>query len=294
MINTKDPLAGKRLLIGIGAQKSGTTWLSDHLRQNPQVFMSPIKELHYFDLKYAPASRPIQEPYFLHRMKVMANGVQSFSEIQNNTGTYVQLKNYIDRFEMKSVDDYLDFFRNRVGDERVCCEISPGYALLEAEHYREIYTMHDDVRLLFIMRDPVARYWSNLRFYEGLLPNFDAKENIRKGLRDAGAVGRTDYMRTINAVEEIVPPEHFLTLFYEELFTNETILQVADFAGITPQKPDFDKKVLKSREIPLDEDVKADIYKSFAHVYEGMYERTNGKLPTAWLDSMRRYGNRNV
>ena len=33
---------------GIGAQKSGTTWLYAYLKEHPQVFMPEIKELNYF------------------------------------------------------------------------------------------------------------------------------------------------------------------------------------------------------------------------------------------------------
>ena len=35
--------------LGIGAQKSGTTWLHHNLSQHPGVWMPPVKELHYFD-----------------------------------------------------------------------------------------------------------------------------------------------------------------------------------------------------------------------------------------------------
>ena len=35
--------------IGIGATKSGTTWLFDRLRDLNQFRLTPIKELHYFD-----------------------------------------------------------------------------------------------------------------------------------------------------------------------------------------------------------------------------------------------------
>ncbi|MEW5941138.1 MAG: sulfotransferase, partial [Chloroflexota bacterium] len=37
-----------RFLI-VGAEKSGTTWLADMLRQHPQVFIPAQKELHYFN-----------------------------------------------------------------------------------------------------------------------------------------------------------------------------------------------------------------------------------------------------
>ncbi len=40
------------MFVGIGAQKTGTTWLADYLAYHDQVCFSPIKELHYFDTKY--------------------------------------------------------------------------------------------------------------------------------------------------------------------------------------------------------------------------------------------------
>ena len=33
----------------IGAQKGGTTWLYENLNSHPEVWMPPIKEIHYFN-----------------------------------------------------------------------------------------------------------------------------------------------------------------------------------------------------------------------------------------------------
>ena len=33
----------------VGAQKSGTTWLARVLADHPDVFVTPVKEIHYFD-----------------------------------------------------------------------------------------------------------------------------------------------------------------------------------------------------------------------------------------------------
>jgi hypothetical protein len=41
-------------MVGVGAQKAGTTWLFDYLGRHPDVAMSPIKELHYFDQIFRP------------------------------------------------------------------------------------------------------------------------------------------------------------------------------------------------------------------------------------------------
>jgi hypothetical protein len=35
--------------IGIGAQKSGTTWLSRNLGLHPEIWIPSVKEVHYFD-----------------------------------------------------------------------------------------------------------------------------------------------------------------------------------------------------------------------------------------------------
>ena len=40
--------------LGIGAQKAGTTWLHTNLRPHPQIWMPPIKELHYLDKGRSP------------------------------------------------------------------------------------------------------------------------------------------------------------------------------------------------------------------------------------------------
>jgi hypothetical protein len=47
-------LAGRKFMVGVGAQKAGTTWLFDYLGRHPDVAMSPIKELHYFDQIFRP------------------------------------------------------------------------------------------------------------------------------------------------------------------------------------------------------------------------------------------------
>jgi hypothetical protein len=42
------PLKHRHLVIGLGAMKTGTTWLSDYLASHPQFFHSPVKEMNSF------------------------------------------------------------------------------------------------------------------------------------------------------------------------------------------------------------------------------------------------------
>lgn len=51
--------------IGVGARKAGTTWLSECLREHPEIFMSTPKEISYFGSKYQRRSRT-EDWYFSH------------------------------------------------------------------------------------------------------------------------------------------------------------------------------------------------------------------------------------
>ena len=48
------PIGAERFILGVGAQKCGTTWLHGYLSGHPQVQMPALKELHYFDLVLRP------------------------------------------------------------------------------------------------------------------------------------------------------------------------------------------------------------------------------------------------
>jgi len=35
--------------LGIGAPRAGTTWLHANLKKHPEIWLTPVKEIHYFD-----------------------------------------------------------------------------------------------------------------------------------------------------------------------------------------------------------------------------------------------------
>ena len=99
--------------LGIGAQKSGTTWLHARLREHPSLFLPAEKELHYFDWNF-------------HR----------------------PLHGYARRFA-------------DAGD-RLPGEITPGYGMLSPDRISFVARVLPGVRLIYLMRDPVERAWSQV------------------------------------------------------------------------------------------------------------------------------------
>lgn len=233
-------LEGRTLFIGIGAQKSGTTWLFANLEQHPEVFMAPCKERHWFD---KPPTR-------------MGQG------------------------------HYLDYFRARIRGERVFGEITPAYATLEASHFVEMLNLHPDVRLLFVIRDPVARVWSGLRMRaRGTgVPATSLLDRIGY----EGMVLRTRYDRTILEVERALDlcgrpaSTSFLTVFFEDLPQPSTLEGIHRFLGVTPMPAAVEGPVFEGPPETLPEDAARRIRELYAPVYEFVRMRFGEAAPASW------------
>lgn len=112
--------------IGIGAAKSGTTWLADNLRNHPQIFVPEKKELIYF------------------------NKIMPFGDA---------IRNY--RYE-KPIDWYHAFFENAKPGQ-IKGEFSPHY-FTSPEAVEKIHQYHPDIKLMAILRNPVEVAFSRYQF----------------------------------------------------------------------------------------------------------------------------------
>ena len=111
----------------IGASSSGTTSLYHYLKQHPQVFMSPVKEPHFF----------------------------SFAGKEFGATT---IKGYKER-KIDSLEKYQALFQE-VSDEIAIGEASPSYLYTPSAHER-IRQSVPNAKLITILRNPVDRAYSN-------------------------------------------------------------------------------------------------------------------------------------
>lgn len=111
-----------------GAAKSGTTSLYHYIRQHPDVFMSRVKEPHYF------CSPDFPEVF-------RGPGDEGFND---NT--------------MRSFEEYLDLFQDS-GDARIFGEASVYYVVYPRAVER-IKQFNKDAKSVLVLRNPVARAFS--------------------------------------------------------------------------------------------------------------------------------------
>lgn len=142
----------------IGAGRAGTTWLWENLQQHPQVWVPPVKELHWFDTRYPPHELAGKSG-FVHRQ-----GLVRYRPLLRRPSWFSA--RWLFKFYSALDHDggYCELFER--GRARALGDITPAYAILDRDIVHKVHAiLPDDCRIIFIMREPVDRLWSSLRLY---------------------------------------------------------------------------------------------------------------------------------
>lgn len=143
----------------------------------------------------------------------------------------------------KGLDWYQQLF---TGDYKLFGEASPNYTKAHI-HPNTAATMHSvlpDVKLIYIVRDPIARIISHLHhnlYRDRLKPN----EIDRKVLTSPRYINTSMYYFQISQYLKYYPREKFLFLTFESLRkdTNATLKKIIDFLGVEPYSFDKEDKI---------------------------------------------------
>ena len=234
--------------LGIGAHKAGTTWLCHQLRLHTQIWMPPMKELHFFDcaakypsqndlLTASPVSRALgtnreqrERTYRILRQCIRSARKYQFGE--SLWWSKLLLGYYNESW-------YRSLFSQAAPDQ-ITGEITPAYAVLDSEDVAKIKNVNPNIRLIFIIRNPIDRAWSAMRFShrKGRLDyNLDSSEQIIAELKRPGKTLRGDYERTLDVYLKHFDSSQILVCFYDAIQGNPiellsgitSFLDIADF-----------------------------------------------------------------
>jgi len=217
-------------LLGVGAQKSGTTWLANQLERHPQFMMSPIKELHYWDRRFHADFFPgVGRSKRIIKQLKEGRSVGEFMR-----GPKVE-QFLMDRDELY----YKTYFETRLLENHHSFgEFSPSYCILthsEFQHIRSFMQPYQ-TRALFLMRDPVSRIWSQCVMEYVKATNrgkkYDPYEAFECKFKEPAIFKRGDYKTTIQNLDLAFPESDRRYVFFEELFKQQTLQKLCDFIGI--------------------------------------------------------------
>lgn len=259
----------KHVIIGVGAQKSGTTWLAKVLAEHPDIYVRK-KELHYWSTVRAPYVR-----WDSVGRIVAAEQNSPGSPFGNNP---LDHRNYLAS---------LEFGR---GDQRIACEITPAYALCTQTTFSEMNSTYSDVRFVFLIRDPVDRLWSGLRHkMRASLERGGSQEWLEKMFLEACEnpydpdLRRSRYNETLQALEGAGC--NVSVVFYETLFTDEQLRVLSEFLGVDRLAGDFNSRINvgAGKSLSLSKTARSYGRKSLADTYDFVKDRFRDRVPPQWM-----------
>lgn len=177
----------------IGAQKAGTTWLADLLDQHPEVFTPSRKELHHFDL----------HAEYEHGFDAY---LAQFSAAGTAAAIGEATPNYLGVLSVPTGT------QQRLETEGVTLADHPEVI---ADPAGAIHGVLPDLKLIVILRDPVARALSGWRHHirrRRLSP----RHSFRSGCGRHGILTMGFYHHHLSRWFELYDPSRFLILSFED------------------------------------------------------------------------------
>lgn len=219
--------------LGIGAMKGGTSWLDANLRAHPKIWMPPWKEIKYFE-KNMLTKKPQSN----------IRRITKFVQPSVRKVFYAHPLWMIKFFCHKKTDTwYGSLFEPRAG--QICGEISPEYAKLDHETVAHIHALMPNVKILFLLRNPIDRAWSHILwdFCGG-----DGRHNLQAidlascihHAESRSSMVRGEYSKTLAVWESVFPKTQIFVGFFEEMRDNpiELLQRIETFLGVPEYVPE--------------------------------------------------------
>ena len=227
-------------LLGVGAQKAGTSWLYQQLHSRRDADFGCLKEYHVHD------ARTVPELARFRNIRIQPHQPK----------TWIQPRSWLRQWFIHNPERYTDYFawlltrpHLRGAQIHLTGDITPSYALLSAETLQEIKTSFEQrgipVKPVFLMRDPIERIISSQRMKlrkQGLRDAGLEVETLRKRVAKGRGL-RSNYGQTLDALDQAFGLEHCFIGLFETLFTPKTYADLCRYLTIPYQEPAWTEKV---------------------------------------------------
>ncbi|MBS0242350.1 MAG: sulfotransferase [Proteobacteria bacterium] len=278
--------------VGIGAQKSGTTWLARMLAGHPDVFVTPVKEIHYFDHVRGLTEQLSEKKRNSRHRKYFQRMLTQWSQFPE----YRRQRPWWRDYMASPIDDewYARLFAHR-GKAKVAGEITPEYAIVGTDGLSHIKRLAPAARVVFIMRNPVDRMWSQV-LHQCRARGLDANRQSTAAIVDLlaeprfGEIG--DYAQTLDDMAKVFRAEQTLVLFYEDMHADRlaALGQVCRFIGVgfdARYFTELGRRFNRSQQAALPGPIRSHLREACRDQAEAVLARL-GRLPEAWTREFER------
>lgn len=243
----------------MGAQKAGTSWLHHTLAKQTNVNFGFRKEYHVWDYVFSDLCKGFKAPL-----------------VKPDRAGFAMR-----RLMQESPEIYIKYFQSLISsDVKITGDITPSYSVIKESGLKKISsTIKDggfDLKVVFLMRDPVARIWSAARM--------EKRNRLRKGQtlgsdfldscikryisKNKGHIARCDYKTTVQNITKVFSEDEIYFGLYERLFDEQGCNMLQDFLGFKIKDADFSKRVNESEAETMSEATTKMLMEFLAPQYE--------------------------
>ncbi|TVR35935.1 MAG: sulfotransferase [Spirochaetaceae bacterium] len=221
--------------LGIGTTRGGSSWLYRVLSRHPEVWMPPVKELHYFD-RPMDGHRTVAfaRRELLIRARDYLIGERKRSTADTLRQTLRWDAHYL--FTPRSLHWYRNLFRPREG--QLTGEVTPAYAILDSARVDAIAELMPDIKAIYILRNPIDRAWSSVvnslaRKRRRNITTIPAQQVMRKA-ESVSRSARSDYAANVRRWRAAIGHQRLFIGYMEEIKADpEQLMQrICGFLGI--------------------------------------------------------------
>ncbi|MEM7522574.1 MAG: sulfotransferase [Pseudomonadota bacterium] len=228
----------KKLFLCVGAAKTGTTWLYRQLEPNPDLWFAPEKEINYFFSRHGWFDRLTDR----HRTEKRDRFLENAAGVGENAD---RRREWYRRYGEGPIDEtwYRRLYEDGPGD-RWMCDFSPSTSLISAEGWAEIAAFAEELRIVYILREPGDRLWSHAKFhaqFTNQLDEFSAMsiDDMNRFIKKARLETDGDYGEHLEKMLTAIPRDKILLIDYGRIAEEpqKVLRQVERFLGVGRTEP---------------------------------------------------------
>ncbi|MEM9913291.1 MAG: sulfotransferase domain-containing protein, partial [Pseudomonadota bacterium] len=259
----------RTFILGLGAQKAGTTWVYTQLAKLPEFKAPNTKEMHIFDAVH------LEECVWFRRKVEKDFSAALLKGRRHYEKTFVTKRMQM----MLNQDEYFSYYdRLMDADHCVSADVTPTYSGLPVEVLGYIRAKFEKLsirtRVVFLMREPVARLESAIRMRLRKTSKIeDISLEHMMGEMKTHAHSKQDRVRssyrdTVSRIRACFSDDEIHLGFYETMFQADELDRLGAFLGIDVSGFDTGERVnhtSKSFAYPMD--FLLDLKESYADNY---------------------------
>ena len=254
------PSEQKTFLLGVGAQKGGTSWLHEQLHSRKDANFGFLKEYHFLD----------------------ALTLEAFEDFRPNRPRLWKWRTWRRHRFFQKPKRYFDYFTHLLNQPGISLsgDITPSYGCLSSSTLRWVVDEFEQRGIrtcaVFILRDPVERFLSQQRMKLRKAGQLEPEKECQRlqlaaqKLAEQGSQ-RSNHLETLSALEAVFSRDDMFIGLYEQLFSEGCYRDMCQRLRIPYQQPNWNRRVNESRStIALPENILASIGRSQSQIYQGI------------------------